>query len=36
MREYPISILIEHMANMAEKEADADSTEVFELHFRLH
>ena len=35
MREYPISILIEHMANMAKKkEVDADSTEV--LHFRLH
>ena len=26
MREYPISILIEHMANMAEIEVDADST----------
>ena len=34
MREYPISILIEHMVNMADKEVDADSTEV--LHFRLH
>ena len=33
MREYPISILIEHMANMA-KKVDADSTKV--LHFKLH
>ena len=33
MREYPISILIEHMADVAEKKVGADSTEV--LDFRL-